>query len=81
MLKFRSWHADCYFDEDASEWKRLQTSGQRVSRDNPAIAAGSGFIVVAGGTVTDALGQKRRSKVVEKLVQSLSESSGVKDLV
>ncbi len=42
-----------------------------MNRDKPGIFAKSGFIVVAGGTVSDERGNKTRTKAVERLVNKL----------
>ncbi len=42
-----------------------------MNRDKPGIFGKSGFIVVAGGTVSDERGNKTRTKAVERLVNKL----------
>jgi N-acetylneuraminic acid mutarotase len=78
---YRSWYADCVFDESNQEWKRLEVTNNRISRDKPGIVGNfsrsivgnfDNNIIVAGGTISDERGQKRRTNIVELLVKLLT---------
>jgi hypothetical protein len=67
-LNSRSWHGDCFLDEESSVWKRLEVSDDRSNRDKPGISGNGRSILVAGGTTTDEAVHKQRSKLVERFV-------------
>ena len=65
---FRSWHGDCFFDEESRKWNRLEVPANREIRDKPGISGCKNDLIVAGGTVMNETGQKQKSKIVEKFV-------------
>ena len=71
IADLRSWHGDCFFDEESSEWRRLEAPENRTNRDKPGISGSKRSVLVVGGTTTNEIGQKHRSAGVEKLVTTL----------